>query len=260
MQEILLVNPRRRRKKGARSRRKGRRARSAAQRAATARLLAFNRSRRAGSAPKRRRRRRGSSARRRARRQSTGVSIIMKRSRRSRRRGSRARRRNPISIRATVGSAKPILQRAFVGALGAVAVNTAMSRLFPMILPANLQAMFMTGRVRYLTQGAAALALGMVAQRLGLRAATATQMAEGSLTVTLTDAIRDVAMQAGVPLGGIGYYLPGRRANAVPGSASNPARLNGMAAYVTGPGAPNSVIPMRRNGVGGLGFGPGRTF
>ena len=250
MQEILLVNPRRRRK-GAK-RRKGR---SAAQRAATARMLAANRNKRA-SAPKRRRRR--SSSKRRRSRQSTGVVIMSKRrSRRTRRSRSRGRRSNPISLNRTISSAKPILARAFVGALGAIAVNTAMSRLFPMVLPANLQALFMTGRVRYLTQGVAALALGMVAQKVGVKAATAVQMAEGSLTVTLADAIRDVAMQAGVPLGGMGYYLPGRRASAVPGANAGPARLNGMAQYVTGPGASQSVVPLRRN-FGAVGFGPGR--
>lgn len=257
MPEILLVNPRRR-KRSKRARKARRRGRSAAQRAATARLLAFNKSRRSGSAPSKRRRRRGSKARRHNRSQSTGVVIMSKR-RRSRRRGSRARRRNPLNIQRTISGAKPILQRAFVGALGAVAVNTAMSRLFPMVLPANLQALFMTGRARYLTQGVAALALGMVAQKAGVKAATAVQMAEGSLTVTLTDAIRDFAMQAGVPLGGVGYYLPGRRAMAAPPAGGNPARLNGMSAYVTGPGASQSVVPLRRN-FGGVGFGPGRTF
>lgn len=269
MQEILLVNPRRRRKAASKKRR-ARRGRSAAQKRATAKLLAFNRARRGGSAsPKRRRRRARSKARR-----STAVSLgglpIMKRRRRSARAVSRRRRRNPssrgsLSLRSVARQPAKFLMPALIGAVGAIGVNTAMSRLMPMLLPANLQSTFMTGRVRYLTQAAAAIGLGMAAQKLGMRRGMAEKMAEGSLTVTFTDMLRDFAMSAGISLGGMGYYLPGRQAGrAVPSASGVPGMtmngLNGrMGAYVTGPGSvPGNVTPMRR--MAGMGFGPGRTF
>lgn len=189
--------------------------------------------------------------------------------RRRRRRGarSRARRRNPIStrrlsLRSAISRPASFLKPALTGAVGAIAVNTVMARLLPMLLPAQLQATFMTGRVRYLTQGIAAIAVGVAAQKLGVSGRVAEKMAEGSLTVTLTDAIRDLSSQFGMPLGGMGYYLPGINVNrAVPSASGNPAVLNGlrgrMGAYVTGPGSfPGNVTPMRR--MAGLGFGPGR--
>lgn len=271
MQEILLVNPRRRRrKKGSRaaSKRTRRSGRSAAQRAATRKLLAFNRARRKGSAaPKRRR------ARRKSAKRSTSVINFTgaKMSRRRRRKGSRAvsrrRRKNPssgggrLSFRRAIGNPMNFLKPALIGAIGAVAVNTAMSRLVPMLMPVSMQATFMTGRIRYLTQGVAAIGLGIVAQRVGVRAAMAEKMAEGSLTVTLTDAIRDLALQAGIPLGGMGYYLPGRNAGrAVPSASGNPGlQLGRISQYVSGPGSGGNVTPMRRQ-MAGLSFGPGRTF
>lgn len=193
--------------------------------------------------------------------------------RRRRRKGSRAvsrrRRRNPssrgggkLSFQRALRSPMNFLKPALIGAVGAVAVNTAMSRLVPLMLPASMQAQFMTGRMRYLTQGIAAIGLGIVAQKVGVRAAMAEKMAEGSLTVTLTDAIRDFALQAGIPLGGMGYYLPGRNAGrAYPSASGNPGQLmNGMRSYITGPGsASGSVVPLRRT-MSAVGFGPGRTF
>lgn len=187
------------------------------------------------------------------------------------RRRSRARRRNPsrrgqrgmLNFRAFTAKPMQMITPAFIGAVGAVAVNTVISRVFPMLLPVNLQAMFMTGRVRYLTQGAAAIALGMIAQRLGVRASVAAKMAEGSLTVTLADAIRDVSLSFGMPLGGMGYYLPGRGVMAVPSASGRPGvNLSGMSAYVSGPGSMpgNNVTAIRRGSMAGMGFGPGRTF
>lgn len=198
---------------------------------------------------------------------------------RRRRHSSARRHRNPsrrrhgqrgmLNFRAFAAKPMQMITPALIGAVGAVAVNTVISRVFPMLLPVNLQAMFMTGRVRYLTQGAAAIALGMIAQRLGVKASVAAKMAEGSLTVTLADAIRDLSLSMGMPLGGMGYYLPGRGVMAVPSASGRPGvqlnGMNGMNAYVTGPGAyPGSnVTTLRRGqmaGVGGMGFGPGRTF
>lgn len=256
MPEVLLVNPRRRSRKKAAKRGK-KRTRTAAQKAATARMLAANRAKRGGTKKRRTRRARSSSV-------TTGVTIMRKTRRVRRTRKSSARRRNPINLGAMTRKPMALITPALIGAVGAVGVNTFMSRIVPRILPANMQATFMTGRVRYLTQGLAAIGLGMIAQKVGVKAGTAAKMAEGSLTVTLADAIRDVAGQAGVQLGGMGYYLPGRRASPpYSGAAAAPQvgrvnAMNGMGLYVTGPGSGTNVTPMKRRA--GMGFGTGRTF
>jgi len=255
MPELLLVNPRRRSRKKAAKRGK-KRTRSAAQKAATARMLAANRAKRGGSKKRRARRAKSSTV--------TGVAIMRKTRRVRRGRKSAARRRNPINLGAMTRKPLAMLTPALIGAVGAVGVNTFMSRVVPRILPANMQATFMTGRVRYVTQALAAVALGMAAQKVGVKAATAAKMAEGSLTVTLADAIRDFAGQAGIQLGGMGYYLPGRRASPPYSGASaapqvgRASAMNGMGLYVSGPGAGSNVTPMKRRS--GMGFGVGRTF
>jgi len=247
MQELLLVNPRKRRK--------GAKRRSAAQRAATKRMLAANRSRRANPAPKRRKRRAAAKA-------STVARVTRRTTRRAARRTTRRSTAGGISFTAVARKPLAVLQPALIGAIGAVGVNTFMSRVVPRILPANMQAQFMTGRARYLTQGLAAIGLAMIAQKVGVKAAMAGKMAEGSLTVTMADAIRDVAGQAGIQLGGMGYYLPGRRASPPSrGAASAPqvgnvSAMNGMGLYVTGPGSNVRQMPARA----GMGFGTGRTF
>lgn len=231
MSEILLVNPRRR---------KSRKTRSAAQKRATAKMLAANRARRGGS--------------KRRRKNPAPLSAVMHNPRRKRRASSR--RRNPISLRRMVSGGASLapmklISSALVGAAGATAVNTIMARL---PIPVTL----MTGRTRYLTQGAAAILLGIVANKVKIvGSGTAAKMAEGSLTVTLHDAIKDVAAGFGMNLGGMGYYLPGRGVQAVPSASGNPAPRLGE--YMTGPGSPASVVAMpRRAGMAGAGFGFGR--
>lgn len=225
METIALINPSRRR-------RGGRKHRSAAQRRATRRMLAANRARRGGS---RRRRRHASRA--------VGAAVLTNpRRRRSR---SRRMRRNPISLNVRGIAAKPMqfLAPALTGAVGAIVVNTTLSKLAGAgVIPLTL----MTGRVRYLTQAGAAIALGMVAQKFGVKSAMARQAAEGALTVTLVDAIKDFAGSAGVTLGGgMGYYLPARQ------MTPQGRQLQGIGKYVSGPGAP--VVPFRRtlSGAGG---------
>ena len=140
---------------------------------------------------------------------------------------------------------------AAVGAAGAIGVNYVLARM------PFLPAMLTTGRMRYVTQAAAALLLASVAQKLRVVSpATANRMAEGALIVTGVDVIRDFAGQAGINLSGMGYYLPGYGASATPSiNAGSPARLNGMGKYMTGPGAQSSVVPFRRmaNGMGNIG-------
>jgi hypothetical protein len=173
---------------------------------------------------------------------------------RHRRRGRSGRAMRRYSIRGLVSSPIATLKPALVGAVGATAVNTILARV-------PLPAMLMTGRTRYLTQGVAAILLGTVASRFGgLGAATAAKMAEGSLTVTLHQALTDLAGGMGVNLSGMGYYLPGYGVAAGPAAGANAARMAGMSKYLTGPGS--SVVPFRRmSGVGGMkNIGPSFGF
>lgn len=147
------------------------------------------------------------------------------------------------SIQGLMRSPIATLKPAFTGAVGAILVNTALQKL-------PVPPMLVTGRVRYVTQAAAAIGLAALAQRFaGVHASTAAKMAEGALTVTMVDAIRDVAGQFGVPLAGMGYYLPGYSA-AMPAGPMRPAQQLGK--YLTGPGSAASVIPMRRSALGGM--------
>lgn len=165
-----------------------------------------------------------------------------------RRSSGRSRGRSRYSVRGLISSPVSTLKPALVGALGAAAVNTILARV-------PLPAMLMTGRARYLTQGVAAIVLAGVASRFaGLGAATAGKMAEGSLTVTLHQAITDIAGGMGLNLSGMGYYLPGYGVSAGPnpGAAAARGMSGGVGKYMTGPGS--SVLPFRRmSGVGGMG-------
>lgn len=245
MQELLIVNPSRRPSK----RRKSSKAASPAQKRARAKFAAMARAR-AGT------KRRASPKRKSARRRSAAPALMA--NPRSRRRSVAKRRRNPVSRiggKGMVKKAFALISPALMGAGGALIVNNVLARL-------PLPAAAMQGRMRYVTQGVAAVAIAAIAQKMGVKGSTAAQMAEGSLTVTLYDAIKDVAAGAGVNLsGGMGYYLPGVGArNAIPSPSASAARMaGGMGKYVTGPGARGNVMQMNgmrqktRSG-GGFGF------
>lgn len=222
MQELLVVNPSKRPSKR-------RKAASPAQKRARAAFAAMARAR-AGKKRTHRKAKRATS------RKSTSLSIMSN----PRKRRHHARRRNPVST-SLVKKPMSILSPALVGALGATAVNTILAKV---PLPASLN----TGKMKYVTQGIAAIALGAVASKLGVRGSMAAQMAEGSLTVTLHQAITDIAGGMGMNLSGVGYYLPGYGVARGPSPGANPARMagmNGMGKYLTGPGAPRSnVMPM----------------
>lgn len=221
MQELLIVNPAKRPSK----RRKSTKAASPAQKRARAAFAAMARAR--SKNPAKRRTRSAKRAR------TTGVTIMSNpRKRHTKRRTvrARARRRNPISV----GRLKPmsLLTPALMGAVGAVAVNTILGKL---PLPASAT----TGNMKYITQATAAMLLAVVGSKMGGKSAMMAQMAEGSLTVTLHQAIVDLASGAGMNLSGVsgmGYYLPGRTA-VMPSRSSNPAQMAGMGRYLTGPGA-----------------------
>lgn len=225
MEELLIVNPARRPKK--------RRSNpSPAQKRARAKFAAMARAR--STNPKRRR----TSAKRRRNPISVSVSRPAA-SRRSRRRS------NPINLSGVARKPMALLGPALTGAIGSIVVNNVLARL-------PLPAAAMTGKMRYVTQGAAAIALALLAQRMGVKGAVATQAAEGALTVTLADFIKETAAGAGVNLSGMGYYLPGLGVRAAPPSGGRGApQLSGVGKYMTGPGASRVVpMPQRMNGMG----------
>lgn len=184
MSQLLLINPRKRR---------GATHRTAAQKAATKRMVAANRARRSGHkrsvvhhyapnpAPARRRRARHSLA---------GVARTVRRY-----------KRNPIS---SGGSGiKHMMVTSLQGAAGGLVVNTAMNWL---PLPAAMK----VGKMRFVAQGAVAVLLG-VAGRKVLPRRVAENMAVGSLTITMHDALKEIvgSIVPGMRLGEVGYYSPG---------------------------------------------------
>lgn len=233
MQELLIVNPAKRPSKRKATKRKA----SPKQIAARKKFAAMVRAR-AGKSPAKRSSPRKANpimaTKRRKARRSNPVKATVKRVTRRRnpvaRVAKRSRRRNPISLGG--GSLRPmaLLKPAFIGALGATAVNTILGKL-------PLPAAAFDGKMRFVTRGVAAIALGMIASKLGARSAIAAQMAEGSLTVTLHDMITEYSSDMGMALSGfpnptgarLGYFAPGT--NATRGGQQR------VGAYVSGPGA-----------------------
>jgi hypothetical protein len=188
--EMLLVNPRKRRKKA-----KGRKRAS-------------------------RRRRRSGGRKRRAIGYTIGNSPIRRRKlnpRRRRRRGSRRRsrgyRRNPISLRGfTPGNLLGQVTGALPGAVGALGLDVALGFL---PIPVTWKA----GIPGYLTKIVGAVALGMVASKV-VGSSTGAKVTTGALTVMFHGILRELLASnfPAVPLGmylqpGMGYagsgYNPG---------------------------------------------------
>ena len=192
-----------------------RRHRTAAQKRATARLVAFNKSRRATNPRKRHHARRrnpihvASAPRRSYHRRRNPIFSAPRRHR---------RRRNPISL----GGMSGLLMPAVFGAAGAVLIDAAFTYI---PLPASLN----TGTMGLITKAGAALLLGTAGRKVF--GAKATEMAVGSLTVQVYNLARQL-LPASVT--GLGYVSPGMIANAVPAAGSNPAALAGMGEYVPG--------------------------
>jgi hypothetical protein len=231
MAEILLVNPARRP-----SKRRVKKAASPAQKRARAKFAAMSRARAKGATvmanPKRRRR---NPAKRKVRarvRHRNPAPVVRSRARRH----SARRRRNPIGMNGT-GKPLSLLTPALVGALGATAVNTIYSNIAS-ALPASLT----TGTMVYATRAALSLGLAMLAPHAGSKKAAVLQAAEGSLTVTLHDAIVALSGGMGMALSGVGVYMPGR-SQQVPRAAGRPAvQMSGMGAYISGSGSPQAAM------------------
>lgn len=204
MPQVLLVNPSPR--KGVRKMAK--KARSAAQRAATKKLVALNRSRRAGrAAPKRRRsrvvarkanpihraHRAAAPARRRKRRAGTSVAV-------ARRVMRHRRRRNPTGIMSDVMN---MLVPSAIGGAGALGLDVLMG-----VLP--LPDTIKTGPMRPVVRIAGAIGLGMLAGHLGSKQ-MGKQVATGALTVVMYDTLKGLLSKvAGGKIPGLSVYeIPG---------------------------------------------------
>lgn len=199
MEQLLLINPRKRKSTMS----KKRKSRTAAQRAATAKMLAANRRRRSSkpasyaSNPAPRKRRKASSV----------VTRHVSR-----------RRRNPIRLPSMAGVGG-MVKPAMIGAAGAVAVDAAMAYV-------PLPAVLTSGNMALVTRGAAAVLLGTVGRKLIGPAATT--MAVGALTVTAYSLAKNLLAQSGFALG---YVGPGI-ATGMPAVSSAPAQAAGMGAYL----------------------------
>lgn len=136
---------------------------------------------------------------RRGRRAATATIRVMANPRRRRRHAAlrayrRRYRRNP-SLRSAFGGVGKTLMSAAQGAVGAIAVDAIMGQVGPR-LPVALQ----TPNTYPLVKAGVALGLGMLGARVRGMGALAARMAEGSLTVTLHSVIRNY-MPAGLTLG-----------------------------------------------------------
>lgn len=133
--------------------------------------------------------------------------LLVNGSRRRRRRSIRGFRRNPIS-RMLPGGVGALIGKAATGAVGALAVNAAVNH---SPLPVSVT----TGYAGYAMRGIVAALLGTMGRRLPVIGKYAHDMAVGSLTVTIADALR-VTLAPMVPqvnLSGTGFYSPGFIAN-----------------------------------------------
>lgn len=219
--QLLLVNPKRRRR--SRSGGKRRKSRSAAQRRATAKMLAANRSRRRTNPGRSRRRRRVVGY-------AVGSGRVRRRKMNPRRRRrysnpvTRHRRRRNPSMRGSVGGIMNTAMDAGIGAGGALVTDIAWSFL---PLPATMK----TGAIGTLAKAATSIALGIVGSKV-VGGAMARKATVGALTVQIYAFVKP--MLAGV-VPGLGYYGAGYALNGfVPNSLSDtPSSLN---AYISGEG------------------------
>lgn len=220
--QLLLINPRRRRKsRKSRARRRGRKM--------SALQMKYFGGGRARSNPKRRRR---SSARR---------SRARSYARRARRSFRSVGRSMGFSLPSITAAAKT----ATIGAAGAVAVDVLMGQA-NRFLPADWQSRTdaATGGINwkyYVAKGALAIGLGVAGARFGgrYRGAVLT-MAQGSLMVQAYEVLREVIPQDFLPLG---YYTSG--AVQIPGMPANAPGMAGVGKYL-----PRNVTPM--NGLRGM--------
>lgn len=191
MSQLLLINPRKRS-----SRRKPR---TAAQRRATAKMLAANRSRRKGRNVNARASNPAPAVRRRRRNPIAAKSHSR-------------RRRNPIAaskqVSLSANSVMSLAKAGAVGAVGAVAVDVVYGYAQPYLPSAMQSPVDSAGSINplyYLAKGGMAVLVGVLGRKVTRHAGN---MAQGSLTVTLHDAMKAL-MPSGISMGSVGYMSPG---------------------------------------------------
>ena len=221
MAEMLLINPRSRRRKARRNP-----ARSAAQRAATRRLVAMNRSR-------------SNPSRRKARRRNPTAPAIVAMNPRRRRMARRSnpirairRRRNPamlggFSFRSVLGA----MQEALVQGGGAVAMDLLhgqINRFLPAMLQRTPGQVGLGDVVKASITVLIGTALRGPTRGLSMKAAT------GSLTVQAYDIVRNLLPSTMT----LGYMTPGL----VTQGASRVGPNRGMVGRYTAPGGPTALL------------------
>lgn len=202
MAEMLLINPRKRRKAAKKAKRRVRRSNPVSYRAVTRRA-------KVASNPRRRSRRRNPIAR------------------------AMRRRRNPIAVRGIIGSIVPMLMDAAVGAAGAIAVDAVMGQVNK-YLPTSMQptpgAVGTNDAIKMVTTITLGHALSRPTRGLSRKAAA------GALTVQMDKAIRSflpAAVKSQLAYGTVAPVVPGRMT-----VAPNAQRMN---AY-TPPGAATPLL------------------
>lgn len=209
MSQLMLINPKKRR---------AHKPRTAAQRAATKRMLASNRARRGGHAPKRRAKRRHNPV---------GLARVHHGVTRHKRRSvaHRAKRRhNPLRTLGKVGGVGAMAMTSLQGAGGALLVNTALNYV-PFLPP-----MLKSGNGKYIARVGLAVAIGVFGSKV-MPSRIANNMAVGAMTVALHDLLLGLASQAmpTLQLGDVGDYDDGV-SNEVSAYMSPTAQMNGMGA------------------------------
>jgi hypothetical protein len=201
MEQLLLVNPRKRRRK-------------TPKRGAGGRFLKSSSKRRSAPARKRRRRNPVPALAR--------ANPVRRARRRNPARVVRRRRRNPISARGFLSQLTQPLMPAIVGAGGAILNDTAFR-----FIPIPVQ--FKVGYIGIAARAVSAVGLGMLLSRV-IGSRTAGQITSGALTVLAYQTLQPIV--AGVLPGGapaaVGYYGAGAALNGVGEYLSDvPSSLNG---------------------------------
>lgn len=207
MAELMLVNPRKRKKRGTKKKTMAtRKRRTAAQKRATKKLVAFNRARsRSRSNPAKRKTPRRKKVAVNARSRRTGRPPTARLKRRRFNNNKPGYYPNPRR-RSTKGMVANIVDRqlkpAAIQASGAIGLDVIYGY-FGNFIPAQLN----SGMLRHVTKGVVALGMGFVVSNF-MKNATANEMSKGALTVVMHDAFKEALSQwmPTIPLGDVGYY------------------------------------------------------
>ncbi len=159
-------------------------------------------------------------------------------------------RKNPSGrgVSLSASGAMGILKPAVVGAAGALSVNLITNQVSSMLPDSMIE-----GKMLYVTKAGLALLVGAFGGKLpGLRP-YARGMAQGALTVILTDLGKEMGAGAGINLAGtgrVGYINPGWIASPIAaGRGTVPGMMGRVGQYV--PSLPNPLARGQMNGMRG---------